>query len=69
MEQRPQQVYLCPMHPEVRQPTSGKCPQCGMELLPQGTRFAMLRHMIKNPWLLIVMVVVMVALMTVPVLF
>jgi len=57
------------MHPEVRQPTSGKCPQCGMELLPQGTRFAMLRHMIKNPWLLIVMVVVMVALMTVPVLF
>jgi hypothetical protein len=69
MEQRPRQVYLCPMHPEVRQPNSGKCPKCGMELLPEGTRFAMLRHMLTSPWLLIIMVVVMVALMAVPVLF
>ena len=56
-------LYVCPMHPEVRQPTSGKCPKCGMDLLPEGTRFAMLRHMIKNPLMLIIMLVVMVALM------
>ena len=56
-------LYLCPMHPEVRQPNSGKCPKCGMDLLPEGTRFGMLRHMIKNPLMVIVMVTVMVAVM------
>ncbi len=25
-------VYVCPMHPEVRQGSSGKCPKCGMDL-------------------------------------
>ncbi|WP_421880410.1 copper-transporting P-type ATPase [Pacificispira sp.] len=25
-------VYICPMHPEVRQPTPGSCPICGMGL-------------------------------------
>jgi hypothetical protein len=34
-----------------------------MDLLPEGTRFAMFRHMIKNPMMVIIMVVVMVALM------
>jgi P-type Cu+ transporter len=24
--------YVCPMHPEVRQPSSGSCPKCGMAL-------------------------------------
>ena len=56
-------LFLCPMHPEVRQPSAGKCPKCGMDLLPEGTRFAMFRHMIKNPMMVIIMVVVMVALM------
>jgi Cu(I)/Ag(I) efflux system membrane fusion protein len=28
------QVYTCPMHPEVRSATPGKCPKCGMELVP-----------------------------------
>ena len=55
--------YLCPMHPEIRQPNSGKCPKCGMDLLPEGTRFAMLRHMIKSPLMVIIMVAVMVAIM------
>src|SRR4030095_872514 len=26
------QTYVCPMHLEVRQPNSGKCSQCGMDL-------------------------------------
>jgi hypothetical protein len=55
-------VYLCPMHPQVRQPNSGKCPKCGMDLLPEGTRFGMFRHMIKSP-LMVVVVAVMVAIM------
>ena len=56
-------LYLCPMHPEVRQPTSGKCPKCGMDLLPEGARFGMLRHMARSPLMIIIMVAVMVGLM------
>lgn len=26
--------YTCPMHPEVTQKTPGKCPKCGMDLVP-----------------------------------
>ncbi len=26
--------YTCPMHPEIRQESPGKCPICGMELVP-----------------------------------
>jgi len=37
----PAQVWVCPMHPEVRQPGPGRCPQCGMDLVleapPGGT--------------------------------
>lgn len=61
--QEASKLYLCPMHPDVRQPTPGKCPKCGMELLPEGTRFGMLRHMIKSPLMIIVMVAVMAAIM------
>jgi hypothetical protein len=53
--------YHCPMHPEVRQPNAGKCPQCSMDLLPEDTRFGMLRHMIRSPLAIIIMVVGMVA--------
>ena len=56
-------LYLCPMHPEVRQPNPGKCLKCGMDLLPEGTRFAMLRHMSKSPLMIVVMVVIMFAIM------
>ncbi len=28
-------VYTCPMHPQVRQNQPGKCPGCGMQLLPE----------------------------------
>jgi P-type Cu+ transporter len=27
-------IYTCPMHPEIRQPTPGICPKCGMTLEP-----------------------------------
>jgi hypothetical protein len=26
--------YTCPMHPDVHSPTPGKCPKCGMDLVP-----------------------------------
>jgi Cu(I)/Ag(I) efflux system membrane fusion protein len=32
----PETTYSCPMHPEVRSPVPGKCPKCGMDLVPQG---------------------------------
>ena len=51
------------MHSDVRQATAGKCPKCGMDLLPEGTRFGLLRHMISSPLHLTVMAVLMVAVM------
>ncbi|WP_076593910.1 heavy metal translocating P-type ATPase [Herminiimonas arsenitoxidans] len=27
-------IYTCPMHPDIRQPTQGNCPICGMSLEP-----------------------------------
>lgn len=57
------ETYLCPMDPEVRQPNSGKCPKCNMDLLPEGARFAMLRHMIKSPLMLVIMAATMLAIM------
>lgn len=63
MSQNAGQVYLCPMHSEVRQSSPGKCPKCGMDLLPEGTKFAMLRHMSKSPMMIAVMALVMLAIM------
>ena len=54
-------IYLCPMHREVRQPDSGKCPRCHMYLVPEGTRFGMLRSMVKSPLKLLIMEAPMVA--------
>lgn len=31
----PGTVYTCPMHPQIRQPTPGNCPICGMALEPE----------------------------------
>ena len=55
--------YFCPMHGGVRQAAPGKCPKCGMDLLPEGTRFAMLRHMASRPLHLAIMIAVMIVLM------
>jgi hypothetical protein len=56
-------IFFCPMHRKVRQPYAGKCPKCGMDLLPEGTRFALLRHMASNPLHLAIMAGIMVAIM------
>jgi len=29
-------VYTCPMHPEVTSDKPGKCPKCGMNLVPKA---------------------------------
>ena len=29
-------LYVCPMHPEIRQDHPGRCPKCQMHLVPQG---------------------------------
>lgn len=57
------QVYTCPMHRDVHQQGPGKCPNCGMALLPEGTRFALLRHMTSSPLHIAVMAALMLALM------
>ena len=56
-----EQDYVCPMHPGVRQQHPGKCPKCRMDLIPEGARFGMLRHMIKSPLMFIVMAAMVVA--------
>lgn len=32
-----QQIYTCPMHPQIRQPGPGRCPICGMALVPASS--------------------------------
>jgi len=55
--------YTCPMHGDIRQATAGACPKCRMDLLPEGTRFGMLRHMAQKPWMVLAMVASMMAVM------
>ena len=31
-------LYACPMHPEVQQTGPGRCPKCGMQLVPMEAR-------------------------------
>ena len=31
------QIYTCPMHPQIRQPVPDRCPICGMELVPAAS--------------------------------
>jgi Heavy metal binding domain len=56
-------IYICPTHPSVRQSAPGKCPKCGMALVPESARFALLRHMMSNP-VHLVMAPVMLAVMS-----
>jgi rubrerythrin len=40
----PKIIYTCPMHPEVRQDRPGKCPKCGMKLVPEQQGSASGKH-------------------------
>ena len=31
-------AYTCPMHPDIVRDAPGRCPKCGMELVPAGTK-------------------------------
>ena len=31
-----EQIWTCSMHPQIRQPKPGRCPICGMDLIPAG---------------------------------
>src|SRR5438309_1196612 len=37
-------TYTCPMHPEVRSTSPGKCPKCGMQLVPVGKKDKGMTH-------------------------
>lgn len=52
-------LHYRPMHPAVRQASSGTCPKCRMDLVPEGTKFGMIRHMIKSPLIVTIMVTAM----------
>jgi Cu+-exporting ATPase len=47
-------IYTCPMHPEIRQPSPGNCPICGMALEPRTLAAeegnAELRDMTRRFW-------------------
>ena len=43
------ETYFCPMHPSVRQQGPGTCPKCGMALLHEDTRFAIVHHVMSRP--------------------
>lgn len=37
-------VYICPMHPEIRQSSPGHCPECGMNLVPAKHKTLQAEH-------------------------
>lgn len=37
-------IYTCPMHPEVKSQEPGKCPKCGMFLVPRRSNDDTQRH-------------------------
>ncbi len=55
--------YYCPMHSEVRSTDLGKCPKCGMALVPEGSRFPFIQHVMSRPLHVAIMLVLMIAVM------
>jgi hypothetical protein len=56
-------VYICPMHTAVRETRPGRCPTCGMNLVSEGARFMLLRHMLGSPVHIAIMAGIMVVIM------
>lgn len=56
-------AYYCPMHSDVHAVDAGKCPHCHMDLVAEGSRFAIVRHMLGSPRHLALMIVLMLAIM------
>ncbi len=67
-EQTDGRVYSCPMHKDVRQAGPGKCPKCGMALLPEGTRFAIVRHILAGPMPIVIITAAIIAVLVLAVL-
>ncbi len=44
-----EEVWTCPMHPQIRQPNPGKCPLCGMDLVKAGSEESGSRIMSLSP--------------------
>ena len=63
MDQVDRTLYICPMHGSEKQAGPGKCHKCGMDLVPEGTRFALLRHMAGSPKHLAAMAGLMILIM------
>ena len=42
-------LWTCSMHPQIRQPNSGSCPICGMDLIPVQTQAGGLRTLTVSP--------------------
>ena len=57
------QVYICPMHTDVKASEASKCPHCGMRLVRPDARHPLLRHMLSSPLHIALMVAVMLAVM------
>jgi heavy metal-binding protein len=56
-------AHVGPMHAEVRETRPGRCPTCGINLVPEGARFKLLRHMLGRPMHIAVMAGIMVVVM------
>ena len=57
--------YTCPMHGDVHSSDAGKCPHCHMQLIPEGARFGVLRHLLSRPLHFAIMIIAMLAIMAV----
>ena len=57
------QVYICPMHTDVKASQPSKCTRCGMKLVPQGAKHPFLSHMLSSPLHIGVMVAAMLLVM------
>src|SRR5438105_3233896 len=61
-------TYICPMHPEVVQDKPGRCPQCGMALIPKDESSHTMNHstddlgLVKTSWKSYIPLVVIIGL-------